>query len=47
MLCRRLWRIFRTVSRRKCHIILRSTRSHHLQRVRENNLKKSRSATSI
>ena len=42
MLCRRLWRIFRTVSRRKCHIARRSTGSHHLQHVRENDIKKNR-----
>ena len=46
MLCRRLWRIFRTVSRMKCHIGYRSSGSYLLQRNRENDLKKSRPGTS-
>jgi len=34
MCCRWLRRLFRTVTRRKCHINFGNTRSHHLQRSR-------------
>jgi len=44
MLCRWFWRLFRTVSRRKCHIVLWNTWSLYLQRVCEANNKKSQAA---
>jgi len=40
MCCRRLWRLFRPVARRKLYVSVRNTRSHHLQFAGENDDKK-------